>query len=45
VAHGGEEAGLGRVCLLGGGARQLERLLLDFPVGDVAHHGDDLGLG
>ena len=23
----------------------LERLLLDLAVGDVAHHGDDLGLG
>ena len=43
VAHGGEEAGLGRVRLFGGGARQLERLLLDLAVGDVAHHGDDVG--
>ena len=31
--------------LLGGGARELERLLLDLAVGDVAHHGDDLGFG
>ena len=45
MAHGGEEAGLGRIRLLGGGARQFERLLLDLPIGDVAHHGDDLGLG
>ena len=45
VAHGGEEAGLGRVRLFGGGARQIERLFLDLPVGDVAHHGDDLGFG
>ena len=45
VAHGGEEAGLGRIRLLGGGARQFERLLLELAVGDVAHHGDDLGLG
>jgi hypothetical protein len=43
VAHGGEEAALGRVRLLGGGARQIQRLFLKFPVGDVAHHGDDLG--
>ena len=45
VAHGGEEAGLGGIGLLGGGARQFERLLLHLAVGDVAHHGDDLGLG
>ena len=45
VAHGREEARLGGVRLLGGTARQIERLLLDFPVGDVAHHGDDFGLG
>ena len=45
VAHGGEKAALGRVGLLGGGARQIERLFLDFAVGDVAHHGDDLGFG
>ena len=44
VAHGGEEAGLGRIRLLGGGARQFERLLLHLAVGDVAHHGDDFGL-
>ena len=45
MAHGGEEAGLGRIRLLGGGARQFERLFLELAVGDVAHHGDDLGLG
>ena len=45
VAHGGQESGLGGIRLLGGGARQFERLLLDLAVGDVAHHGDDLGLG
>ena len=45
VAHGGEETRLGRIRLLGGGARQFERLLLQLAVGDVAHHGDDLGLG
>ncbi len=45
VAHGGEEAGLGRIRLLGGGARQIERLFLHLSVGDVAHHGDDLGFG
>ena len=45
VAHGGEETGLGRVGLLGGGARQIERLLLELAVGDVAHHGDDFGFG
>ena len=45
MAHGGEEAGLRRIRLLGGGARQIERLLLHLAVGDVAHHGDDLGFG
>ena len=44
VAHGGEEAGLGRIRLFGGGVRQLERLLLHLAVGDVAHHGDHFGL-
>ena len=44
VAHGGEEAGLGRIRLFGSGARQFERLLLHLAVGDVAHHGDHLGL-
>ena len=43
MAHGGEEAGLRRIRLLGGGAREIERLLLQLAVGDVAHHGDDLG--
>ena len=45
VAHGGQEPGLGGIRLLGGGARQFEGLLLDLAVGDVAHHGDDIGLG
>ena len=45
VAHGGQESRLGGIRLLGGGARQFECLLLDLAVGDVAHHGDDLGLG
>src|ERR1019366_2517003 len=35
---------LGRVRLLRGGARQVERLFLDLAVGDVAHDSDDLGL-
>ena len=33
------------VGLLGGGARQIERLFLDLAVGDIAHHGDDFGFG
>ena len=43
MAHGGEKAALRRIGLLGGGARQVERLFLDLAVGDVAHHGDNLG--
>ena len=43
VAHGGEEARLRRIRLFGDGARLFQRLLLHLAVGDVAHHGDDLG--
>ena len=45
MAHGRKEAGFGGVRLLGGAARQIEGLLLDLPVGDVAHHRHDFGLG
>ena len=45
MAHGGQEPGLGGIRLLGGGARQFERLLLELAIGNVAHHGDDVGLG
>ena len=41
MAHGGEEAALGRVRALGFRARLFERLLLLLALGDVAHDGDD----
>ena len=44
VAHGGKEAALGGVGLFGGGARQIERLFLNFSIGDVAHHRDDFAV-
>src|SRR5258707_902507 len=43
MAHGGEEARLGRVGLLGRAPREFERLLLGLPFGDAAHHGDARG--
>ncbi|MGY3411516.1 hypothetical protein ACVWZV_007629 [Bradyrhizobium sp. GM5.1] len=44
MAHGGEEARLGGVRRLCSAARLIERLLPQLAVGDIAHHGDDIGL-
>src|SRR5579864_519757 len=43
MAHGSEEAGLGRIRLFGRTSRHVERLLLVLAVGNVAHHRHHLG--
>src|SRR5215210_9216704 len=44
MTHGRKEASLGRIGLLGGGARDLKRLFLSLSICNVAHDRNNFGL-